>query len=165
MSRLFKTYFFGLVAILLVGCNTSSTKESESAEQKPNIVLIMADDLGWGDVGYNGQEKIKTPNIDRLAAGGMIFHQMYAGSTVCGPSRASLLTGLHTGHGEVRGNPKWSLSGNPVDFDPAHNTIAEVLKEAGYRTGIVGKWGLAENLDETVPNKQGFDYFYGFNKH
>lgn len=147
-------------AILLSACSPEPEKKT-----RPNILLIMADDLGWGDVGYNGQQKIKTPNIDRLAAEGMIFDRMYAGSTVCGPSRAALLTGLHSGHGEVRGNPRWSLSGTPVDFDPAHETIAENLKKAGYRTGMVGKWGLAENLGGTRPNEQGFDYFYGFNKH
>ena len=153
--------------ILAMACAPKKGFREEQVvnHQKPNIIIIMADDLGWGDLGYNGQQKIKTPNIDMLARGGMIFNRIYAGSTVCGPSRASLLTGLHTGHGEVRGNPKWSLSGNPVDFDPAHNTIAEVLKEASYRTGVVGKWGLAENLGPTVPNQQGFDYFYGFNKH
>ncbi len=146
------------VVTVLVSCD-------DHTNPKPNIILIMADDLGWGDVGFNGQTKIRTPNIDFLAREGMIFNRMYAGSTVCGPSRASLITGLHTGHSEVRGNPRWSSSGKPVDFDPNHNTIAEVLKKVDYRTGMIGKWGLAENLGETVPNKQGFDYFYGFNKH
>ncbi len=162
-----RTHYIILLSVLSLSCSKLKNQEITQTNDtsKPNIILIMADDLGWGDVGYNGQEKIKTPTIDMLAEGGMIFNRMYAGSTVCGPSRASLLTGLHTGNGEVRGNPKWSLSGNAVDFDPKHNTIAEVLKKAGYRTGVVGKWGLAENLGETIPNRQGFDYFYGFNKH
>lgn len=151
-------------AVLLISCKPK-IEEGPNAQRKPNIVLIVADDLGWGDVGFNGQEHIQTPVLDRLAGQGLVLSQMYAGSTVCGPSRATLMTGLHTGHGRVRGNPKWSLSGKPVDFDPNRETLAEMLKSAGYRTGIVGKWGLAENLSETVPNKQGFDYFFGFNRH
>ena len=143
------------------GCKSDHNTKTEP----PNILLIMADDLGWGDVGYNGQSKIQTPVIDQLASDGMIFHQMYAGSSVCGPSRASLITGKHAGHGTVRGNPKWTLSGKPVDIDASEETIAETLKKIGYRTGIVGKWGLSENLGKTTPNKKGFDYFYGFNKH
>ncbi len=133
--------------------------------KKPNIVFILADDLGWGDVGFNGQTKIKTPNIDRLANEGMIFNNFYAGSTVCGPSRVSLMTGMHTGHSSVRGNPRWTASGKPVDIKDEDITIAEELKQSGYITGIVGKWGLAENLDVGIPNNQGFDYFYGFNRH
>ncbi len=153
-----------LAASLMIRCDAPST-ERQKQEQKPNIIFILADDLGWGDVGFNGQQLIQTPNIDQLAREGMVFNRMYAGSTVCGPSRASLLTGLHTGHGEVRGNPRWSANGSPVDFDPSHNTLGEILKKANYRTGAIGKWGLAENLNGTEPNKQGFDYFYGFNRH
>jgi len=135
------------------------------AQDKPNIILIVADDLGWGDVGFNGQTKINTPNIDKLAKEGIIFNNFYSGSTVCGPSRASLMTGKHTGHSSVRGNPRWTASGKPVDISKEEITIAEELKKADYITGVIGKWGLAENLDEGKPNKQGFDYFYGFNRH
>lgn len=135
------------------------------AQNKPNIILIVADDLGWGDVGFNGQDKINTPNLDLLAKQGMVFNNFYAGSTVCGPSRASLMTGMHMGHSTVRGNPRWTASGNPVDISSEDVTIAEELKKAGYNTAMIGKWGLAENLDEGRPNEQGFDYFYGFNKH
>jgi len=135
------------------------------AQEKPNIILIVADDLGWGDVGFNGQTKINTPNIDKLAKEGIVFNNFYSGSTVCGPSRASLMTGKHTGHSTVRGNPRWTASGKPVDISKEEITIDEELKKAGYTTGVIGKWGLAENLDEGKPNKQGFDYFYGFNKH
>ncbi|MBL7473264.1 arylsulfatase [Robertkochia sediminum] len=155
-------YALVLLAVFAVSCKKAG---ETTPQQQPNIVFIIADDLGWGDVGYNGQEKIKTPNIDRLAKEGMIFNQMYAGSPVCGPSRASIMTGVHTGHGTVRGNPRWSLSGKPVDFDPHEETLGEVLQKAGYTTAVVGKWGLAENLGATVPIKQGFDYFYGFNQH
>lgn len=136
-----------------------------NAQEKPNIILIVADDLGWGDVGFNGQTKINTPNIDKLADEGMVFNNFYSGSSVCGPSRACLMTGKHTGHSTVRGNPRWTASGKPVDISNDDVTIAEELKRAGYHTGIIGKWGLAENLNEGKPNKQGFDYFYGFNKH
>lgn len=151
--------FIGILILLFANC---AAKEKSL---KPNIIYIMADDLGYGDVGYNGQTKIKTPNIDRMAEQGMVFTNHYTGSTVCGPSRAVLMTGFHTGHCVVRGNPKWTASGNPADLGKDDVTVADELKKAGYTTGIVGKWGLAEGLTDGVPNKQGFDYFYGFNKH
>jgi len=147
---------------LLIGF---SNTHINAQKKQPNIIYILADDLGFGDVGFNGQTKIKTPTLDRLAKEGIKFNKHYAGSTVCGPSRASLLTGMHTGHSTVRGNPRWTKSGKPVDFNDQEITIAEEMKRAGYRTGIVGKWALAENLGVTQPNQQGFDYFYGFNKH
>ena len=166
---------FVLSIVMLIGCgqgtkdNTGEEGDekvvSESKAEKPNILYIMADDLGYGDVGYNGQDKILTPNIDRLASEGLTFNNHYAGSTVCGPSRVSLMTGLHTGHSPVRENPGWTKSGGAVDISDSDVTVAEELKRAGYATGIVGKWGLAENLDEGMANKQGFDYFYGFNRH
>ena len=136
-----------------------------TAQETPNIILIVADDLGWGDVGFNGQTKIQTPHLDQLAKEGIVFNNFYAGSSVCGPSRASLITGKHTGHSSVRGNPRWTASGKPIDIKDKEVTIAEQLKKGGYYTGMIGKWGLAENLDEGLPNNQGFDYFYGFNKH
>ena len=131
------------------------------AEAKPNIIYIMVDDLGYGDLGCYGQKRIKTPNIDRMAEEGMKFTQFYAGSTVCAPSRCVLMTGLHTGHALIRGNKEvrpmgqWPLSAETV-------TVAEVLKGAGYATGLVGKWGLGAPGTEGVPNKQGFDFFYGY---
>jgi len=156
-------------ALGAVSCKTKHKGENHKQPQevatKPNIIFILADDLGYGDVGFNGQDKIKTPNIDKLAKNGMIFTNHYTGSSVCGPSRAVLMTGKHTGHSTVRGNPRWTASGTPVDINAEDVTVAEELKRAGYTTGIVGKWGLAENLKEGVPNKQGFDYFYGFNQH
>ncbi len=152
--------------LILTACTVwSSCQQTVKSKDQPNVILIVADDLGWGDVGFHGQLRIITPNIDSLAARGMVFSHMYAGSTVCGPSRASMITGLHTGHGAVRGNPRWSLSGHPVDFDSERQTMGKLMKSAGYKTGMIGKWGLAENMGKTTPNHQGFDYFYGFNKH
>lgn len=130
---------------------------ARSAENaKPNIIFIMADDLGYGDLGCYGQEKIQTPRLDRMAAEGMRFTDYYAGATVCAPSRSSLVTGTHTGHTRVRGNdPRLPL-------EPGDVTFAEVLKEAGYITGIVGKWGLGEPDTTGIPPRQGFDEWFGF---
>ncbi|MBI3864435.1 MAG: sulfatase-like hydrolase/transferase [Planctomycetia bacterium] len=126
---------------------------------KPNIVFILADDLGYGDLGCYGQRRIRTPHIDALAAGGMRFTQCYAGSTVCAPSRCVLMTGRHTGHCTVRGNAL-------VPLKPEDVTVAEVLKSAGYATALVGKWGLGEPDTTGLPNRQGFDEFFGFlNQH
>jgi len=158
---------FLMITILItssyVYCQSSSVENRSS--KKPNIIFILADDLGYGDLGFNGQDKIKTPVLDKMAAEGIVFTRHYAGSTVCGPSRASLMTGKHTGNSPVRQNPKWTHSGQPVDLSLSDVTVAEELKRANYNTGIVGKWGLAENLKEGTPNLQGFDYFYGFNRH
>ncbi len=121
----------------------------------PNIIFILADDLGYGDLGCYGQKQILTPNIDRLAADGIRFTQCYAGSTVCAPSRCCLMTGMHTGHAQVRGNAL-------VPLRPEDRTVAEVLKGAGYRTGLVGKWGLGEPGSTGIPNKKGFDFFFGY---
>ncbi|TLX76475.1 arylsulfatase [Labilibacter sediminis] len=161
-----KTALIILIGIICFSCQ-SSRKGSINANkgQKPNIIYILADDLGYGDLGYNGQKKIHTPNIDQLANEGMVFTNHYAGSAVCGPSRASLMTGLHTGHGIIRENPRWTASGKPATFDENTITVADELKKAGYTTGVIGKWGLAELCGKGVPNKQGFDYFYGFNRH
>lgn len=125
------------------------------AAERPNIIFILADDLGYGDVGCYGQEKVPTPNIDRLAAEGIRFTDFYAGSTVCAPSRCCLMTGLHTGHAWIRGNDRVPLRPNDV-------TIARVCKQAGYATGLVGKWGLGEPDTTGIPNRQGFDYFFGY---
>jgi arylsulfatase A-like enzyme len=124
---------------------------------RPNIVLILADDLGLGDLGCYGQTKIRTPHIDRMASEGMRFEQAYAGSSVCAPSRCSLLTGLHTGHCRVRDNIP-----HGVFLQPSDVTIAEVLKQAGYRTGGIGKWSLGNPGSWGVPTQQGFDEFFGY---
>src|SRR6266436_4203338 len=117
------------------------------AKHKPNILFILADDLGYGDLGCYGQTRIKTPNIDRLAAEGLRFTQCYAGTTVCAPSRCALITGLHTGHATVRGNAFVPLRAQDV-------TVAEVLKRAGYTTALIGKWGLGEPGTSGVPNRK-----------
>jgi arylsulfatase A-like enzyme len=124
--------------------------------QNPNIIFIMADDLGYGDLGCYGQEKIQTPNIDILAREGMRFLQAYAGSTVCAPSRCSLMTGMHNGHNRIRDNIPHGVFLQPDDF-----TLAELLKQAGYRTGGIGKYSLGNPGSWGVPNNQGFDYYFG----
>jgi arylsulfatase A-like enzyme len=128
----------------------------------PNIIYILADDLGYGDLSVYGQKKYKTPNIDRLAAEGMLFTQHYSGSTVCAPSRSALMTGMHTGHTVVRGNYGIKPEGQ-FPIPDSTLTIAEVLKKAGYSTGAFGKWGLGYPGSEGDPNNQGFDTFYGYN--
>jgi len=141
----------GSAALALPGCLATGA----GRKRKPNIIYILADDLGYGDLGCYGQETIATPNIDRLATGGMRFTDHYAGSTVCAPSRCTLLTGLHTGHCRIRGNARLPL-------EPDDVTVAEVLKSAGYTTALIGKWGLGEEASTGVPNRQGFDYFFGY---
>lgn len=135
------------------------------AERKPNIIFIMADDLGYADTGCYGQKHILTPNIDRLAAEGTRFTDCYAGSTVCAPSRSVLMTGQHTGHTRVRAN-FGSVGGvgpqKRVPLEAKDMTVAEVLKQAGYTTGITGKWGLGEPDTSGVPNRQGFDEWFGY---
>jgi arylsulfatase A-like enzyme len=137
--------------------------------QRPNILYIMADDLGPHDLGCYGQELIRTPNIDRLALQGTRFTQVCAGASVCAPSRSVLMTGLHTGHSRVRDN--FSKIGGVVGENgekgrvplrPEDVTVAEVLKSAGYVTGITGKWGLGEWNTQGVPNLQGFDHWFGY---
>ena len=132
------------------------------AQQKPNVVFIMADDLGYGDLGCYEQTKIATPHIDQLAANGIKFTQFYAGTSVCAPSRASLMTGLHTGHTPVRGNYEIQPEGQ-FSLPESTFTMAEMFKNAGYATGGFGKWGLGHPGSEGVPEKQGFDRFFGYN--
>ena len=131
---------------------------AHSSSRKPNIVFILADDLGYGDVGCYGQKKIRTPTIDTLAVEGTRFTQFYAGSTVCAPSRCTLMTGYHTGHCHVRGNVL-------IPLRAEDSTVAEILKRAGYATGIIGKWGLGEPDTTGIPNRKGFDYFFGYLGH
>ena len=128
--------------------------------RKPNIIFILADDLGYGDLGCYGQTRISTPNLDRIAREGMRFTQAYAGSTVCAPSRCCLMTGLHTGHARVRGNS--AANGPRPDLAPEDTTVAEVLKKAGYRTACFGKWALGEAHTTGRPNLKGFDEFFGY---
>jgi len=142
------------VSSLLPSC-AGMGKTAKVREKRPNIIFILADDLGYGDLGCYGQKTIRTPNLDRMVAEGMRFTDHYAGSTVCAPSRCALMTGLHTGHCWIRGNALLPL--RPEDV-----TVAELLKEAGYTTGIIGKWGLGEASSTGIPNKQGFDYWFGY---
>jgi arylsulfatase A len=130
--------------------------------RNPNIIYILADDLGYGDLSCLGQQKFKTPHIDSLAKEGMIFTQHYSGSTVCAPSRCSLLTGLHTGHCFVRGNAEVMPEGQ-ASMPASTRTVAHLLQEAGYATGIFGKWGLGSPGSDSEPLKMGFERFYGYN--
>jgi arylsulfatase A len=148
------------VAFVLSACLTSFAAAAD-APRKPNIVFILADDLGYGDLGCYGQQKIKTPHIDRLAAQGMRFTQFYSGAPVCAPARCTLMTGLHTGHSHIRDNGELPTEGQrPIPHSTV--TLAEVLKSAGYRTGVVGKWGLGGPGTEGEPNRQGFDHWFGY---
>ena len=147
------------LALSIVSCQSKTSSDTEAI--KPNIVYILADDLGYGDVSCYGQKLFQTPNIDRLANEGMLFTQHYAGSTVCSPSRSALMTGQHTGHTFIRGNRSMPEHGNyPINVESV--TVAELLKKAGYVTGAFGKWGLGMNTTTGDPNKQGFDEFYGY---
>ena len=142
-----------LLAAVLTGCAGDGPEGLPQAP--PNIIFIMADDLGYGDLGSYGQEQIQTPHLDQFASEGVRFTDFYAGATVCAPSRSVLMTGLHTGHTYIRGNSKDNL--RPEDV-----TVAEVLKDAGYATGLVGKWGLGHEGSDGLPTRQGFDYFFGY---
>ncbi len=135
--------------------------KSNPANRKPNIIYIMADDLGYGDLSCYGQKVLKTRNIDMLADEGMRFTDCYAGSTVCAPSRCCLMTGMHTGHCRVRGN-RGTGGIVPLRSYPQDVTIAELLKKEGYTTGIVGKWGIGEPETTGIPNKKGYDYWFGY---
>lgn len=132
------------------------------AQKRPNIVFILADDLGYGDLGVYGQQYIHTPHLDRLAAEGMRFTQFYAGTTVCAPSRSSLLTGQHTGHTYIRGNKEIQPEGQEPLADSVQ-TFAQLLQQAGYVTGAFGKWGLGMVGTSGDPNHKGFDEFFGYN--
>ncbi|MBI1313800.1 sulfatase-like hydrolase/transferase [bacterium] len=148
-----------IVAGLLV---TSLQTLTVSAADKPNIIFILADDLGHGDLGCYGQKLIQTPNLDQMAAEGMRFTDFYAGNTVCAPSRSVLMTGQHMGHTYVRGNAGADITIQSLRDEDV--TVAEVLKQAGYATALCGKWGLGDDTpgNTGLPNDQGFDLFYGY---
>jgi len=143
-----------MLLVILLGACTADTEQA-STPKPPNIIFILADDLGYGDLGCYGQEQITTPRLDQIAAAGMRFTRHYAGSTVCAPSRCVLMTGKHTGHAIIRGNSTVALPSDEV-------TVAEVLQSAGYHTGLIGKWGLGEAESEGIPNRQGFNEFFGY---
>lgn len=151
---------------LLVIMAPSSRGSSVVAQQPstpPNVLLIHADDLGYGDLSAYGQVHFETPSLDRLAREGIRFTQYYAGSTVCAPSRTTLMTGLHTGHAWIRGNGR--LPGGDVPLRLEDVTVAEVLRSAGYRTAVIGKWGLGQPGTTGQPDRQGFDHAFGFLDH
>lgn len=150
----------------------------QKIEKKPNIILILADDLGYGEVGFNGQKLIQTPNIDLMASEGLVMTNMYTAAPVCAPARCMILTGLHGGHAYIRGNDEWRERGEVWDFAKAAEdpnlegqrpmpsstlTLSKILKENGYSTGMIGKWGLGAPNSESIPTTMGFDYFYGYN--
>jgi len=147
------------VAVIILTVIMFSLSKEES--RKPNIIYILADDLGYGDLSCYGQKKFKTPNIDRLAAEGIRFTQHYAGNTVCAPSRCALMTGLHTGHAQIRGNREVMPEGQ-APMKAGTVTIPTLLSTAGYATGMFGKWGLGAPGSESDPVLF-FDEFYGYN--
>lgn len=161
--------------LLLFGCGllASATVQAQEAE-KPNIIYIMCDDMGYADLGCYGQQYISTPNLDRMAAEGMRFTQAYAGSPVSAPSRACFMTGQHTGHTKVRGNKEYRIGsiyyGNNQDptqtgqepYDPNHIILPEIMKDNGYTTGMFGKWAGGYEGSESTPDKRGIDRYYGF---
>ena len=166
-----------LVLCFALSCNHHTTNPQPTST-KPNIIYILADDLGYGELGAYGQTKIETPNIDGLAKAGMLFTQHYSGAPVCAPARAVLLTGQHLGHSYVRGNDEWNERGNVWSYKAMLQDstlegqrplkagtvlLPKILKEAGYSTGMIGKWGLGAPHTESIPTKMGFDYFFGYN--
>lgn len=180
MKHLLKDSLLALGSLgIAAGFNACSGKTGQEQQDtsKPNIIYILADDLGYGDLGCYGQEKIETPNIDRLAAEGMRFTQHYTGAPVCAPARGMLMTGLHSGKAQIRGNDEGYERGEIWDYyamladsslegqsplNAGTITVGKVLQSVGYKTAIVGKWGLGGPHTEGVPNKQGFDFFYGY---
>jgi arylsulfatase A len=132
------------------------------AQTRPNIIFILADDMGYGEIEPFGQRLIKTPNLTRMANEGMRLTNHYAGTAVCAPSRCALMTGLHTGHAEVRGNQQYKTRNGQSPLSDQAVTVAELLKTSGYATGLIGKWGLGDTGTSGDPNKQGFDFFYGY---
>ena len=150
--------------LLLSSCAMLATMSctTPKEEEKLNVIYILADDLGYGDLGCYGQDKIQTPNIDKMAEQGMLFTNHYAGCTVSAPSRCSLMTGLHTGHSQIRGNKELYPEGQQP-MEEGTYTVASLMKDAGYTTGIFGKWGLGYPGSVSTPNAMGFDEFYGYN--
>ena len=174
-----------LAVLSLSGCGHKVLRSGgHNVPERPNIIFLMFDDLGYGDLGCYGQELIETPNIDALAAQGIVFTDMYTACPLSAPSRCSIMTGMHSGHSQIRNNDErvprpeglkpvgsdWFFERMKADpsfegqwpMEPGTPTIAKMMKEAGYRTGMVGKWGLGGPGSESTPNDMGFDYFYGF---
>lgn len=182
MNRIIKLVFHGMVVLgllsTLVSCSSNKVQTDNDVEKTPNIIYILADDLGYGDLGCYGQKLIETPNIDQLATNGMRFTNHYSGAPVCAPSRCVLLTGKHSGHSYIRGNDEWKERGDVWNYrvqladstlegqrplPESEVTIAQLLKNKGYKTGIVGKWGLGAPNTNSTPLHKGFDFFFGYN--
>lgn len=177
MRGKFGVFYIACISIqylVLIGCAPDQEPETTSY---PNIIYILADDLGYGELGIYGQELIETPSLDVLAESGIKFTQHYAGSAVCAPSRYMLMTGKHPGNAYIRGNNEWADRGDVWSYEamyenpklegqkpiPAETvTLAEILRKAGYKTGAIGKWGLGGPYTKGHPNRQGFDFFYGY---
>lgn len=166
------------MGLALLAPLSSVAEEHGANKKKPNIIYILADDLGIAELGCYGQQLIETPNIDRLAKEGMTFSNHYSGTAVSAPSRCILFTGLHSGHAYIRGNDEMPERGNVKDHRavladstlegqrpvPAETVmIPALLKQAGYTTACIGKWGLGYPGSDSTPNKMGFDFFYGYN--
>ena len=153
-----------IISCLLISfcCHTDIQAQVAGAKQKANIIFILADDLGYADIGCYGQQKINTPNIDELAKSGMRFTQYYSGSTVCAPARATFMTGQHTGHTPVRGNIAIQPEGQ-FPMPKSAVTIAMELQKTGYRTAAIGKWSLGFITTTGAPSKKGFETFFGYN--
>lgn len=167
-----------LAGTIFLSCNRNTDVPLEEHSPKPNIIYILADDLGYADIGAYGQQKIETPNIDALARSGMLFTQHYSSAPVCAPARHMLLTGRHAGHAFIRSNFEWGERGDVWNYRAMAKdstlegqgpmpdstvTMAHRLKKVGYATGMVGKWGLGAPHTASIPNEMGFDFFYGFN--
>lgn len=174
MKSFLITSFAGIASVSFAGCSAKNNVQTI----KPNIIFILGDDLGYSDIGCYGQKIIETPNIDALAKNGIRFTNYYCGSPVSAPSRYVLLTGRHSGNSFIRGNHEWPERGDVWDYykmeeDPSLEgqypipeetlTFSKVLQGSGYKTACIGKWGLGAPLTDGVPNKQGFDYFFGYN--
>ena len=158
-----RTYQLYSVIFLLIFLNAMCVDRTDAfaaSSKTPNMIFILADDLGYGDLGCYGQEVIATPRLDQMANEGMRFTQFYAGNTVCAPSRSVLMTGQHMGHTHVRGNAGKEMSVQSLRDEDV--TVAEVLKQAGYMNGLIGKWGLGEPQHQGFVLKQGFDRFFGY---
>jgi arylsulfatase A-like enzyme len=168
MYRYLRSVVFALRPAVAAAAVCLGLSTVAAAAPRTNVILIMADDLGWGELGCYGQKKIPTPHLDRLASEGMRFTQFYSGAPVCAPSRCVLMTGKHLGHAEIRGNfrvqaafPQFTEGQYPIS--EAARTFAQVFQEAGYATGAMGKWGLGPVGSSGEPNRKGFDLFFGYN--
>jgi len=158
------TRFSGSFLVLLLAAGGAGRAAAGPAARQPNLVYILADDLGYGEVSCYGQKRYHTPHIDQLAREGTRFTSHYAGAPICAPSRNTLMTGQHTGHTTIRGN--FGVSGKDtklrVPLKPDDVTVGQALQRAGYKTALIGKWGLGEEGSGSEPWNKGFDFFYGF---